>query len=665
MKGTVQSGGTTKIILPLASVIVTLYQATADAPLVIASTKTDAAGKFSLDASGTASDSIFYATATLGDGLKLATIVGPEIPASITINELTTVAAAFSMAQFTQNGVIAGNAFGLRIASGMNDNLVSPLTGASSEVLLSSPNGDETNSLRSTRSLANLLAACVQKQPGAVQTLFALTTPPGGSAPNDTLQALVNIARYPANNLAGIYNAQVAKMYLPSLQQIHAPFQQMPDAWTIAVKVNDSGSDSKLFGGPGNLVFDRNGYAWITNNVYQGTPGSADYNIVLKPNGKPADGENGTPRSPISGGGILGGGFGIDIDMRGNVWMGNVGWGHKPEDIPGHAPRNGSVSVFDAAGLPISGEKGYQGGVVRAQGIVSDQDNNIWIASNDSNSNQVFVFPNGDPKKSFAFPVDPVDASCVPDNEKGPFDIALAPDGSGAWVTYAGGLKDSSTGGVCKYRIEQGAIKQVFSVVGTFQSLKGMSLDSQGNAWIASGGDDGIFLVSSDGTLISSDGKGAPFKGGGINCPWSVTVDGDDNVWVANFGPMTPGSFYGSDAPDGAKASVSKLAGVNPETRPSGLNPGDAISPSTGYTLPSAGSQVLLNGEPLYGSDSRRKCFSPLIRQTNCLIDQAGNLWALNNWKPSFDVDIGPTGNPGGDGVVIFVGLAKPPIKKH
>jgi len=152
-------------------------------------------------------------------------------------------------------------------------------------------------------------------------------------------------------------------------------------------------------------------------------------------------------------------------------------------------------------------------------------------------------------------------------------------------------------------------------------------------------------------------------KGGGISGPWSVTVDGDDNVWVANFGPMKPGSVYGSDDPNGVKAAVSKLAGVK---GPPGTQPGDYLSPKdTGYTLPSAGSQVLLNGEPLYGPNGPA-CFSPLMRQTNVLIDQAGNLWALNNWKPRFDVDIAPVvGNPGGDGVVIFVGLAKPPIKKH
>jgi hypothetical protein len=40
-------------------------------------------------------------------------------------------------------------------------------------------------------------------------------------------------------------------------------------------------------------------------------------------------------------------------------------------------------------------------------------------------------------------------------------------------------------------------------------------------------------------------------------------------------------------------------------------------------------------------------------------IDAAGNVWTINNWKPRFDVDV--LSNPGGDGIVIFVGLATPP----
>ena len=425
LKGTVQSGETPGVN-PLVDLLVTLYEAAETAPVVVGTATTDQAGNFSLDASGATSANIFYATATRDGGVKLVTIIGPSIPDSITINELTTVAAAFSFAQFTLEGVIAGNAFGLGIAAGMNDNLVSPLTGASSEVLTTSPNGNETNSWRSTRSLANLLASFVQKQSGAVPNLFALTTPPGGAAPTDTLQALVNICLYPTNNLPGIYaQSQAMQIYSPSLEQ-------MPDAWTIAVKVNASGNETDmLFGGPGNLVFDKNGYAWITNNVPQGQPTSANYNIVLKPNGKPADGENGTPKSPITGGGILGGGFGIEIDTHGTVWMGNFGWG-------GDNPQPGeSVSQFDGDGTAISPQQDFPG-VSRAQGIASDQDNNIWIASN--GSDQVFVFLKGDPASSLSFPVDvPGDKNPVPDYEKCPFDIALAPDGSGAWVTYSGG----------------------------------------------------------------------------------------------------------------------------------------------------------------------------------------------------------------------------------
>jgi hypothetical protein len=86
---------------------------------------------------------------------------------------------------------------------------------------------------------------------------------------------------------------------------------------------------------------------------------------------------------------------------------------------------------------------------------------------------------------------------------------------------------------------------------------------------------------------------------------------------------------------------------------------GEPISPSSGYTVPSAGSEVLLhNGDPLYGSGAPPS-FIPMMRQTAVVIDQAGNIWSINNWKPDIDVDFG--GNPGGDGIVIFVGLAAPP----
>lgn len=131
-------------------------------------------------------------------------------------------------------------------------------------------------------------------------------------------------------------------------------------------------------------------------------------------------------------------------------------------------------------------------------------------------------------------------------------------------------------------------------------------------------------------------------------------MDGDDNVWVSNFGPLQPGSNW-------TNGSISKLCGYKLGACPPGMQPGQPISPWTGYTVPSGKSQVLLHdGTPLYGPvPPNQPSFSPIMRLTNSLIDQAGNVWALNNWKPDFDIDVG--GNPGGDGVVIFVGLATPP----
>jgi len=39
------------------------------------------------------------------------------------------------------------------------------------------------------------------------------------------------------------------------------------------------------------------------------------------------------------------------------------------------------------------------------------------------------------------------------------------------------------------------------------------------------------------------------------------------------------------------------------------------------------------------------------------MIDMAGNVWVTNNFKPSTVYD---AVNPGGDGMVIFVGMAAP-----
>jgi len=123
-----------------------------------------------------------------------------------------------------------------------------------------------------------------------------LTKPDRGGVAGNTAEALANLAHDPGQNV-------VEPIYaLTQLSDLcDPPLTSMPDAWTVTVKVNDSGDDAVLFGGPGNLAFDSRGYAWLTNNVVQGTPNSSYFVMALKPNGEPADGTNATPTSPFMG----------------------------------------------------------------------------------------------------------------------------------------------------------------------------------------------------------------------------------------------------------------------------------------------------------------------------------------------------------------------------
>ncbi|HYR27719.1 MAG TPA: hypothetical protein VEU30_04600, partial [Thermoanaerobaculia bacterium] len=293
IRGFVQSGGTPnpdlnlKTIFPLSGVKVTLHAATQSGPQFLGDATTDLDGAFAIDSPLTMVYSLFYLTADIRPGLTLGAIAGGTLPEAITINELTTIAAMYAGAQFFFNGAIGGQNAPLQVVSGMNANLVSVGRGTASPVLTSPPNAYQTNALQTLYSLANLLTASVRGSAAQLDALFSLTTPPGRPAPTDTLTAINNIARDPANNAAALFDqSRLSAVYQPALDQA-------PDAWTLAVKVNATGNSSQMFGGPANVAFDPSGRAWIPNNVVQGEPYSASWSIVLEPDGSPA------PFSPI------------------------------------------------------------------------------------------------------------------------------------------------------------------------------------------------------------------------------------------------------------------------------------------------------------------------------------------------------------------------------
>lgn len=630
LHGVVTSGSGSKAT-PLAGAAVKVYAAGASSAKVVGETTTDATGAFAVAVPKAAASR--YVVARQGSHRKLVTFLGTATPSNITVNELTTVAAAYATAQLASRVKISGTALQLTSAAGMAANLVSPVSGKPSAIITASPNGNETNTWRSLGSLANLLSGCVRASSSAkaCKDLFKLT---GGTT--STWSAIQAISAAPARKVkklyalsdrTHVYSKYLTKKFGPSAKSKWTRL----DAFTLAVKLNATGpqvngEEACPFGGPGNLTFDLNGNAWITNNVVQGTPNSTNCIIVLQPDGSPADGTNGAVVSPVTGGGILGQGFGIGFDPLGRLWSGNFGWGSVLPTTNGTTP-GGSVSLFDGTGKAISGPYGYTSSLYRTQGTVSDANGNIWLAS--YGNNIVQVLPNGDPTTTYP---------AYTDTNTEPFDIRLDANGD-AWVSYTG------TSTVSKlHSTSSGVEKVVTATVGSAGNPKGVAVDQDGNAWVAAGADDAVYAFDSNGNSLGG------FAGGGVNGPWGVTVDSSGSLWVANFGGVTQVD---------TKYGVSHLCGFTADACPDGMSPGDPLTPSTGFTLPSGGEEVhLRNGDPLYGK-GKPKTYKPLMRETAAEVDAAGNLWVTNNWKPSGAIDTAG-GNPGGDGIVVFVGVAAP-----
>ena len=126
------------------------------------------------------------------------TLLGTSSPTKVTVNELTTVASAFTASQFISGEAISGNPLGLRIAAGNVPNLVDPVSGRYGKVILDPINITQTTTLANLNTLGSLVSAfaTVGNDDWRARFLKA-ATPPGGNAPKNTLEAMAGIAREP------------------------------------------------------------------------------------------------------------------------------------------------------------------------------------------------------------------------------------------------------------------------------------------------------------------------------------------------------------------------------------------------------------------------------------------------------------------------------------
>ncbi len=633
LEGKVLGGGQ-----PIANSTVTLWAASAGAPAQLAQTRTGADGRFTLNAPGArGKDATLYLVAKGGtpkaaankganDAIALVALLGTSSSQSVTINELTTVASAFTAAQFIKEESISGNPLGLRIAAGNVPNLVDVATGGWGKVLLDPLNSTQTTTLATLNTLGSLISAFATVADDDWRARFLkAATASGAATPKSTIDAMAGIARKSwadPKTLYGLFDEAYPQPNDGTRRK--APFlpylAYAPPDFALMLSFAGGGVYS-----PGKFFFDTDGNLWSGQNWMAGSQSGVVNSIG---GGTVKFAPNGTALSPaitgFTGMGIDGVGWGTGVALD-KVWV--TGF-------------NGAIGIMDFQGRPIGKETDFPlaGKVGGLQGVGIAANGDVWIA--DATKNQMLYFPGGRVKDQRLVQVPGL---------KSPFGVAIDAQNR-VWVSNA----QSDT--VVRFSATDPSKPESFRVgIG----VRGVALDSKGNLWVASNMSldfspptipDGVsimkqFQIAGQHLLkelppgkatgvvnmIRPDGtQPAPmgFTGGNvINVPWGVSIDGNDDVWVGNF--------WGRGAV--------LMAGAEPKGHPTGTKPGDVI-----HQFQNGNIQML----------------------TDVVIDPAGNVWAANNWNflPAVldNVPAQPTSTwGGGSGFTVIYGIAapvKPPL---
>ena len=619
---------------PVVGAVVWLYEATASKPTMVARGTTSRDGSFTLTASdpGAGPQRDLYMIAEGGratadgdrdpnGGLTLLAVLGPTPPKQVTINELTTVASAFTNAQLIHGDDISGSALSLRVAASNVPNLVDVETGTWGEVLLDPINSTQTTTLATLNTLASLITAYTTTHDDGWRARFLDAATTNGAKPTSTLEAMASIARKPWVNAKTLYT--LFDQAYP--QPRESARRKAPFLPYLAISPPDFALMLCFAGGGmyanGRLMFDADGNLWSGQNWMPGSQsgvlrGIGGGTIKLAPNGKSLS----PPIQGFTGMGVDGIGWGTGV-TRDKVWVTSF---------------NGKIGVMDFDGHPLGSESDFpfRERLFGLQGVGVSEKGDVWIA--DGSGDQLLHFPGGRVKDGQIVKVAGL---------KSPFDVVID-DQDRVWVS------NSQSETVVRFPANDPSKVETFRVgIG----VRGLALDSKGNVWVASNMSPGfpppsipegasimeqfrlagehllkimgstkkttgvIHMIRPDGTQLSAKG----FDGGGkVSVPWGLNIDGNDNVWIGNF--------WGR--------SVALMAGVGAAPNVQHANPGAVLHVFSGGSI-----QML----------------------TDVAVDAAGNVWAANNWNvPGAVLDSNPAWPTstwgGGSGVTVIYGVAAP-----
>jgi hypothetical protein len=442
----------------------------------------------------------------------------------VNINELTTIAAVYALAGYMTDATHVSTGGSTLAATGIANafatagNLVS-LTGVAYATTPSTTHGTVPQNELNT--LADLLQNCINSNgdsttaspPAPCYSLFNDTN--NGTRPTDTVQAALSIAHFPGKNVGTLFTL------VPSIGAAFVPtISPAPNDWTVAITFTDANIGLQ----PVSVAVDGTGNVWTV---------AQDQNQVVKYTSLGAPAKTYTGFSLPSQ---------VAIDSLGNAWVGNSTF---------YGPSLTNLGVTE---VPVSGSASTNyttGGINLPVGVAIDGSNDIWTA------NQV----NGGGNISHI-----TDAGAAFTTYPGPFGgteeqgvQAIAIDSAGdIWTTTGYNVLNRVNGA-------NGTLLATQSL--SSNTLGTLAVDKSTNVWIADPNSGIVGYSNSTQGFLS----GSPFTVGGVQNAGSIVLDGNANVWVTSYQPLTSGC-------------TGQVSGIT--------NAGVAITPSNGYTTPALSVQT-------------------------------------------------------------------------
>ena len=523
--------------------------------------------------------SAFTTTTTNPDGSVLVHVGAPLNAAAAAGACTNTTATASSVTTTTVTSCVTA---GLRHAFQNAANLVNAVGTTAAP-----PNGQAYASAPSAagsiapqavmHSLGNALQSCVNStgvaggSGSACGRLFADTTPSGGAAPTNTIDALVNLAKNPTLGAADIYSLATPQIfYSPSLTAA-------PTDFTLAIvyPATSTGlsatSTSYISGFADGLALDSNDNVYLTFEVGLSSGAGATLNSVaaLSSNGTLLYGAGSdtipNERAP----------FNVATDSLGNVWTTVYTTSSNTADF--------RVFQYDAAtGANVQTYSGFPKAPVRA---AVDRQNNVWFTARGGGSNyqnvQELVQSNNYTPATFTMP--PIG--------QGSGAVGIAIDaGQNIWATSLTNQEVFPNTGSSSSPAYGGAVIQAGSFSGY---LPYSAIDSEGNLWAGTG----FGVVTFTPTL--SAGKVTAITSGTTLPPndfeMGIAADGGGAVWVSDLGAGNLARYTAS--------SATGLA-LNPCLVAAGSTTcGPAFNPNA-IAVDSAGSVWVATGSGIYDQSS-------------------------------------------------------------